>query len=110
MNIAGLRVRITIQKDVTVTDRYGNHVSEWQDYASCWAAPYSQSGEEAESAGHTVEGDKVEFTVRFSTLTAAITAKQYRVLFGDRIYNITHVDDMGYKRVSRKFRCELAER
>ena len=32
MNIAGLRVRITIQKNTTVTDKYGNHKSVWQDY------------------------------------------------------------------------------
>ena len=110
MTISGLRVRITIQKNVTVIDRYGNHISEWQDYASCWAAPSAQSGEEVESAAHTVEGGKVEFTVRFSTLTAAVTAKQYRILFRDEVYNITHVDNMGYKRISRKFRCELTER
>jgi len=27
MNIAGLRVRITIQKNETVVDKYGNHTS-----------------------------------------------------------------------------------
>ena len=28
MNIAGLRVRITIQKNETVVDKYGNHKSD----------------------------------------------------------------------------------
>ena len=37
MNIAGLRVRITIQKNETATDQYGNHKSVWQDYFTCWA-------------------------------------------------------------------------
>ena len=110
MIISGLRIRITIQKNATVTDKYGNHTSTWQDYATCWATPGPQSGDEGETAGHTFEGDRMDFTVRFSTITAAVTAKAYRILFDDRVYNIVHVDDMGFKRVSRKFQCELVER
>ena len=37
MNIVGLNTRIMIQKNETVTDRYGNHRSVWIDYFSCWA-------------------------------------------------------------------------
>ena len=36
--------------------------------------------------------------------------KQYRILIGDRIYNITSIDDMGFRKISRKFHAELAER
>ena len=46
MDIAGLRVRITIQKNETVTDRYANHTSEWTDYFSCWATA-TMSGKSA---------------------------------------------------------------
>ena len=37
MNISGLRTRIVIQKNVTETDKYGNHKSVWRDYFTCWA-------------------------------------------------------------------------
>ena len=37
MNIAGLRVRIIIQKNTTAVDRIGNHTSVWTDFFSCWA-------------------------------------------------------------------------
>ena len=37
MNIAGLRVRITIQKNETIVDKYGNHKTGWTDYFKCWA-------------------------------------------------------------------------
>ena len=67
MNIAGLNVRIMIQKNETVTDRIGNHKSVWTDYL-------------------------------------------YRILLGDRIYNITHVDDMGFRKNSRKFMTKLEAR
>ena len=112
MNIAGLRVRITIQKNETVVDRYGNHTSTWTDYFSCWATAVTSglSTSEEESAGHTVEADRLDITVRWSSETAAVNAKQYRILLGERIYNIIAVDEMGFRHNSRKFHTELSER
>ena len=80
MNIAGLRTRITIQKNETVVDKYGNHKSAWVDYFKCWSE------------------------------TAAVNSKQYRILLGDRIYNILSIDEMGFKHNSRKLHTELSER
>ena len=110
MHIEGLRVRIRIQKQETVTDRYGNHKSAWTDHFTCWATPSTQTGQEGEEAAHTEEEDRLDFTVRYCTETAAVTSKQYRILLCDRIYNIVHVDDMGFKHNSRKFHAELVER
>lgn len=112
MNIAGLRVRITIQKNETVVDKYGNHKSEWTDWFSCWAAAVSsgRSAEELVAAGHTIEGDLLDITVRYTSETAAVNTKQYRVLLNGRIYNIIAIDDMAFKHKSRKFHTELTER
>ena len=112
MNIAGLRVRITIQKNDTVTDKYGNHKSVWQDYFTCWATAVTSglSSSEDETAGHTVEADRLDLTVRYSSETAAVNSKQYRILLGDRIYNILSIDEMGFKHNSRKLHTELTER
>ncbi len=112
MNIAGLRVRINIQKNEAVTDQYGNHKSIWQDYFSCWATAVTSvlSTKEEESAGHTVEADRLDLTVRWSSETAIVNSKQYRVLIGDRIYNILSIDEMGFRYSSRKFHTELSER
>ena len=112
MNIAGLRVRITLQKSETITDQYGNHRSEWTDYFSCWATAVTSglSSAELETAGHTTEADRLDLTVRWSTETAAVNSKQYRVVVRNRIYNILAIDEMGFKRNSRKFHVELVER
>ena len=112
MNIAGLRVRITIQKNSTQVDRYGNHTSAWADYFSCWATATmsGKSAEETPEAGHTQEADRLDITVRWSSETAAVNSKQYRVLIGDRIYNILSIDEMGFRHSSRKFHTELSER
>lgn len=112
MNISGLRVRITIQKNETVVDKYGNHKSAWTDFFSCWASAVTSglSASEKESAGHTTEADKLDITIRYSTETAAINSKQYRILLAGRIYNILSIDEMGFKHNSRKLHTELTER
>ena len=43
MKVTGFRVRITIQKNVTETDRYGNHKSVWADHFSCWSSAAEQT-------------------------------------------------------------------
>ena len=112
MNIAGLRVRITIQKNTTAVDRIGNHTSVWTDFFSCWATAVTSglSSSEDESAGHTVEADRLDMTVRYSTETAAVNSKQFRVLLSGRIYDILSIDEMGFRHNSRKFHTMLAER
>ena len=112
MNISGLRVRITIQKNETVVDKYGNHKSTWTDFFTCWASAVTSglSASEKESAGHTTEADNLDITVRYSTETAAINSKQYRVLLAGRIYNILSIDEMGFKHNSRKLHTQLTER
>ena len=112
MNIAGLRVRITIQKNMTVTDQYGNHKSAWADYYTCWSTAITSglSASEQEIAAHTVEADRLDITVRYSSETAAINSKEYRVRLGDRIYDIVSIDEMGFKHNSRKLHTVLKER
>ena len=112
MNIAGLRTRIVIEKNETLTDRVGNHKSNWTEYHRCWATAVTTglSASEEESASHTVEADRLDITVRYSTETAAVNSKQYRIRLGSRIYNILTIDEMGFKHHSRKFHTELTER
>ncbi len=112
MNISGLRTRIVIQKNITETDKYGNHKSVWRDYFTCWATAVTSglSSREEEAAGHTLEEDRLDITVRWSSETAAVDSKGFRIMLGESIYNILGVDDMAYKRKSRKFHTELTER
>lgn len=112
MNIAGLRVRITIQRNAPVTDRNGNHTSAWSDYYSCWATAVAsgKSAEETAEAGTTQEADRLDITVRYSSETAAINSKQYRVLLAGRVYDILNIDDMGFRHNSRKLKTILRAR
>lgn len=112
MDIAGANIRITFQKSKTVIDRFGNHTSDWSDYFSCWAAAVSsrRKSEETQEAAQTLESDMLEFTVRRSSETNAVNSKEYRILLGEKIYNILSVDEMGFDRYRRKFLAELVRR
>lgn len=112
MNIAALRVRITIQKNETVVDENANHKSAWTDYFTCWATATAsgKSAEETNEAGTTQEADRLDFTVRYSSETAAVDSKHFRVVLGDRIYNILGIDDMGFRRTCRKLNTILVTR
>lgn len=112
MDIAGMRCRITIQKSVVRNDRYKNRISAWEDYFTCWAtcAASGRSTEETHNAASTQEADLLDITVRWSSETAAVNSKEYRILVNGRIYDITSIDEMGFRKNSRKFHTERTER
>ena len=112
MNIAAMRVRVTFQKNTVIIDKYGNHKTGWADYFSCWATATTSgiSAEETQNAGTTQEADKLDLTVRWCRETAAVNSKEYRILIGGRIYDITSIDEMGFRKNSRKFHAKLTER
>ncbi len=86
--------------------------SVWTDYFSCWATAGTSGNrlEETNEAATTQEADRLDFTVRYSSETAAVNSKEYRIKLGERIYNISNIDDMGFKHNSRKFHSQLTER
>jgi len=112
VNISALRVRITIQKNATVVDDNANHNSAWADYFTCWATALAngKSAEESNEAGTTQEADRLDFTIRCSSETVAIDSRHYRVVLGDRIYDIVSIDDMGFRHTCRKLHTILRAR
>ena len=110
MKIELLNVRIQIQRNTVVVDKYGNHKNEWSPYYSCSATISSESPKEETDAGLIVDDSKVDFTIRFCQKAATITSTGYRVLFRDELYDILGVDHMNYKRKAVKLLCQKARR
>lgn len=110
MNIAAMNIRIMFQKNAVAADSIGNRTNAWTDYFSCYATASGQSGEETEEAGMTVVEERMNFTVRYCPETAAIVPDRFRIVFGERIYNILSVDDMAFRKNSLKFRAERVRR
>ncbi len=112
MNIGAMRTRITIQKNGTQMDKYGNHKPSWVDYFKCWAtiSKQNRATDETHNAGYTQEHDRLNITVRWCSETKAVNAKEYRIIMGGNQYNIVDTDEMNFKHNSRKFVCVLEER
>ena len=110
MDIGTMNKRVTIQKNETVTDRYGNHQNTWEDYFTCWATISGEGGQEQAEAGQTVEHGDMSVTVRYSSETAAVTSTGYRILLDGEIYDILAVDHLSYKKNALKFRCRKVRR
>ena len=109
MNIAAMNVRITFQKNTVLTDSVGNHINSWVDYFSCYATTSVKTAEELEKASVTHVSDCINFTVRYCSETSVIEPDKYRIIMGERIYNILSVDDMGFKKKCLKM-CAQRER
>ena len=110
MDIALLNVRITFQKNVTVTDVIGNHKNTWEDVFDCYATVSGESGQEKQEAGQTLENEACAFTVRYCRETAGIRETTHRIMFQGEIYDIERIDHMNYKKKVLKFWCRKARR
>lgn len=105
MNIALLNRRVTFQKLSALSDIFGNHTNQFKDYFTCFAT-MSGTGNETEAAGRFIEQETADFTVRWCKALSTVTPENFRILSGEKIYNILYVDLMGGKHRALKFHCE----
>lgn len=110
MKIGLLNVRITIEKNEVVTDKYGNHKNTWTPYYSCYATVSSEAPKEETDAGQIVDDSKIDFTVRYCRAVDAVTSTGYRVSFRDETYDILGIDHMNFKRKAVKLHCQKVRR
>lgn len=92
MAIGDLRHRLTLQKFTTVVNENGFEEEAWQDYKTVWASVSNLSGREYYQAA-TVQAEK---TVKFLIRYIKEVDTSMRILFKDKQYNITSIDNMKY--------------
>ena len=110
MKIARLNVRIEIQKNITIADRYGNHKSAWEPYLFCYATISGETPQEDTEAGLVIDDSRIDFTIRWFAASSVITSTGYRVLFGDDLYDILGVNHMNCKKKAVKLLCRKVRR
>lgn len=110
MNISGMRIRITLQKNEVVKDEIGNHTNVWTDYFSCYATAVEKESDEDEVAGQTVVNEGMDFTIRYCSEVSTVVPDKFRIRYRDRIYNIRSVSDMGFKKKSLKMHTQRERR
>ena len=114
--IEDLNLIITIQRNVTVVDQYGNHKNQPTDYYTCHASAgtghaYVDSYSREDSTFVTVEDERnIIFEVRYCAALAGINSSDYQVVFNNDVYNIESVNMVNWKKRFIKIKCRRVPR
>lgn len=93
MSIGELRHRITFQRLALVVNENGFEVETWQEYRTVWASVSNLSGREYYQAAAVQEEKTIKFLIRYIEDIDTLM----KILFNDKQYNITSIDNMKYK-------------
>ena len=88
---------LMIQKRQKTIEK-GRPLETWDDYFKCWCVVKSLYGKELYSALEAKLENVVNFETRFCSKLEAINTKEYRVTWGERVFNIIAVDYGRYDR------------
>lgn len=91
-----LNQRIMIQHKTVTADEIGNQTVEWADFHSCWAAVKGVSGREYWQAREQHEENTVNFKIRYCRKLKELGTTDFRIKFGDRLYDITSADNIQF--------------
>ncbi|WP_373844767.1 phage head closure protein [Clostridium sp.] len=93
MRTEELRHKITFQSLTTSTNENGFEEEIWEGYLTVWAGVSNLYGREFFQAAAVQAEKTVKFTVRY--LSGVST--DMRILFRDKQYNITSIDNIKYR-------------
>ncbi|MCD8502943.1 MAG: phage head closure protein [Bacillaceae bacterium] len=93
MEIGSLRHRITLQKLTVSTNSNGFEVATWEELKTVWAAVSNLQGREFFAAAAVQAENTVKFIIRY--LPEVDTTM--RIVFRDKVYNISAIDNIQYK-------------
>lgn len=93
MRTEELKHKIIFQKLTATTNENGFEVEVWEDYSTVWAEVSNLMGREYFAAAAVQAEKTVKFTIRY---LQGIT-DDMRILFEDKQYNITFIDNIKYR-------------
>lgn len=95
LNPGKLNHRITIQKYIEYEDEHGISRKDWIDFKTVWCSMNNLYGKEYWTAKQYEAQNTVEFVIRYSACKD-LSVKD-RLKKGDKLFNITSVDNVMYK-------------
>ena len=87
--------RITIQRKTTTQNDLGEKVETWSDLVTVLAARRDVSDSERIAAAEVSATITTRFQIRWSTNVQDVNPGGHRILFGDRLYDIAAVKEVG---------------
>lgn len=109
MNPGAYRQTIQIMKNGYTTDDIGNQVEAREPYLRCRAYVNNLSGREYWEAAQAQSENMVVFTLRYCRALLSMNTLEYRILWGDKEYNITSIDNVQNKNETIKIRAIAKE-
>ncbi|MFA9375757.1 MAG: phage head closure protein [Lachnotalea sp.] len=88
---------LTIQKRKKEVVK-GRSSEEWTDYYSPWCDIKNLYGKELYNALEVDLKNVINFETRFCNKLDALNTKEYRIKWGERIFNLINVDYLNYKK------------
>lgn len=105
MDAGAYRQLVAIQKCTVNRDEIGNPAEEWKDFRKAYAYVNSTYGREYWAAAAVQQENTVEFTFRWYPFFDEMDTKQYRLVFRNRIYNISAVDNVQFRNEAVKIKA-----
>ncbi|MEH7827110.1 phage head closure protein [Gemmobacter denitrificans] len=105
MNAGRLRERVTIQRQTSGDDGYGNTVTGWADHMTVWADVRETPGKERVDAGRVEASKTATIRIRASSDSRALTEAD-RVSARGKVWNIRSVVEVGNDRAMLDLLCE----
>lgn len=100
MNIGNLNKKITIQKQGEIQyneNGFPINPDGFVDFKTVWASINNLWGKEFYAAKAVNAENTVEFVVRYNRDLTVINTKEYRILWNNRKFNITFIDNIKYE-------------
>lgn len=102
MKIGRLRHRIVIEESIDGRDSFGAETSEWSPFAKVWADVSPVSGREFIAFKQINAEISTKVTIRYH---AGVTTEM-RILFDNRIFEITSIINPEEKNISLLLMCK----
>lgn len=97
MNAGAYKKLITIQRLTEERDKDGFPLEVWEEYYTNYAYVNKLSGSEFWQAAETAAQSTVRFELRYHPQLEDVNTKEFRILFGNRTFNITNVDNVQFR-------------
>lgn len=109
MNPGVYREVIEIQKSSYTEDDIGNQLPVWEPYFRCRAYVNHLSGSEYWEAAQVHAENTVVFMLRFSKKIEMMNTTEYQIVWRNKAYNITFIDNIQNKNETVKIRAVARE-
>lgn len=93
VNIGELKQRITLERLARSINNNGFEIETWEPFKTVWAKVENLHGREYFTAAQVKAEKTVKFTIRY----IKGIDETMRILFKDKVYNITSIDNIKYQ-------------